>query len=249
MEHYITTCLPSMAPIHLIYFHFQGNQMKQQDNQDEEFMDETRDEETPSRLQGSRGHRLLRPPELQEANYYMRRAFTTLYNVLSKRKEDDDCDIFAKLVASKLRKIPETEREDIMYEIHRIVHNRTHRSDTIVAGARPSPSLTYSRAGSTQGSSSTPSPPAQSGTLNIPVPPQYFYTTPSLPFALQNRPCSSLSSFSSPEHQPIINHPRPNPFLPEPGIITSAGTATHTCSLLPSSLPSSNAFNRNNKQL
>lgn len=46
-------------------------------------------------------------------------AFSTLSNVLNKSqlRDEDECDLFGKLVAKRLRKRPETEREKLMYKI------------------------------------------------------------------------------------------------------------------------------------
>jgi hypothetical protein len=34
-----------------------------------------------------------------------------------RKKDADECDLYGKLIAKKLRKIPESEREQLMYEI------------------------------------------------------------------------------------------------------------------------------------
>jgi hypothetical protein len=45
----------------------------------------------------------------------MDQAFAILQDM--RRKEDDECDLYGKLIAKKLRRIPESEREQLMYEI------------------------------------------------------------------------------------------------------------------------------------
>jgi hypothetical protein len=34
-----------------------------------------------------------------------------------RKKDDDECDLYGKLIAKRLRRIPESEREQLMYEI------------------------------------------------------------------------------------------------------------------------------------
>ncbi|VVD04532.1 unnamed protein product, partial [Leptidea sinapis] len=55
------------------------------------------------------------PPELSEASKEVANAFGTLNRVLDNKtaRHDDDCDLYAKLLATKLRKFPEYEREEI----------------------------------------------------------------------------------------------------------------------------------------
>lgn len=52
----------------------------------------------------------------------MKEAFNTLSSVLSKRSLDavdkeDECDLYGKLLSKKLKRLPEGEREEVMYEI------------------------------------------------------------------------------------------------------------------------------------
>lgn len=64
------------------------------------------------------------------AEQQMATAFGQLTNVLGQRqshtaiKEDDDCDLYAKLLATKLRELSKDERKLIMYEIDGIFVNR-----------------------------------------------------------------------------------------------------------------------------
>ncbi|KAJ0171398.1 hypothetical protein K1T71_012948 [Dendrolimus kikuchii] len=67
--------------------------------------------------------RAKHPPELQEANKQMSAAFNTLNNILQNKKnredkEDDDTDLFCKLLAKQLKDFPKNDKEEIMYEIH-----------------------------------------------------------------------------------------------------------------------------------
>lgn len=60
------------------------------------------------------------PPELQEAGNKMKEAFNLLKIVISKRtsdKDDDEYDLFGKMLTKKIRKLSEHEREIFMYEI------------------------------------------------------------------------------------------------------------------------------------
>ncbi|CAG4958057.1 unnamed protein product [Parnassius apollo] len=66
--------------------------------------------------------RAKNPPELQEASKQMSAAFNTLNSVLQTKKntadkENDDADLFCKLLAKQLKDFPKDEREEIMYEI------------------------------------------------------------------------------------------------------------------------------------
>jgi hypothetical protein len=46
----------------------------------------------------------------------MDQAFATLQNM--RKKDDDECDLFGKIIAKIWKKIPESEREELMYEIY-----------------------------------------------------------------------------------------------------------------------------------
>ncbi|XP_048006247.1 uncharacterized protein LOC125241694 [Leguminivora glycinivorella] len=73
------------------------------------------------------------PLELSEANREMKNAFNTLNKALEKntRHEEDDCDLYGKLLAAKLRKFPDNEREDIMLEIDSMVMKRRRNIQTV----------------------------------------------------------------------------------------------------------------------
>ncbi|XP_047022793.1 uncharacterized protein LOC124632150 [Helicoverpa zea] len=112
------------------------------------------------------------------AEQQMATAFGQLTNILGQRqshtaiKEDDECDLYAKLLATKLRELSKDERKLVMYEIDGIFVNRIQcrlpRRET------PSPlySNPYSR------------PPSVS--------------TSCRPQAKRSRPSSTLSSYSEP---------------------------------------------------
>lgn len=57
----------------------------------------------------------------------MNNALNMLSHVITQQKplqEEDDCDLFAKMLAKKLRKLPEHERESLMYQMHGMLVNR-----------------------------------------------------------------------------------------------------------------------------
>ncbi|XP_072948155.1 uncharacterized protein [Epargyreus clarus] len=52
------------------------------------------------------------------------------YNELNAQEEDEDeCDLYGRLVAKKLRQFSETERHEIMYEFDGVLLNRRHNYD------------------------------------------------------------------------------------------------------------------------
>lgn len=58
------------------------------------------------------------PVELQEAGKHMKDAMTTLNKVLQKQEvPEDDCDRYGKILANKLRKLPDLKRMQLMWEI------------------------------------------------------------------------------------------------------------------------------------
>ncbi|GBP28981.1 hypothetical protein EVAR_83881_1 [Eumeta japonica] len=61
------------------------------------------------------------PPELQEASNEMKRAFSSLNSVLSSKQQkidsEDDCDLYGKLLAKRLRQFTDLEKQELMYEI------------------------------------------------------------------------------------------------------------------------------------
>ncbi|KAJ8930397.1 hypothetical protein NQ314_016792 [Rhamnusium bicolor] len=100
--------------------------------------------------------RARNPPELQEASKHMTTAFTTLNNLLQttknqnedNNKNEDECDLFCKLMAKKLREYSKAEQEDIMYEIHGLMINKRRCRDrniqpTSTSFNRPTSSLSF----------------------------------------------------------------------------------------------------------
>lgn len=74
--------------------------------------------------QRSSSHRST--PEVQEQWNPIKGGLIVENNVSSKRAntDEDDCDLFAKILAKKLRKLPEHERLLLMYEIDGMFINR-----------------------------------------------------------------------------------------------------------------------------
>lgn len=80
---------------------------------------------TPSTSSQQTLRRRKIPPELREAENQMKEAFTMLKNVASKNddEKEDECDLYGKILAKKLRKLPEFEREFLMHDIDGMVLN------------------------------------------------------------------------------------------------------------------------------
>ncbi|KAF9417730.1 hypothetical protein HW555_005237 [Spodoptera exigua] len=80
---------------------------------------------TPAFTQKSR-----RRPVLEQPEQRMAAAFEQLTNILSRRSErppppeEDECDLYSRLLAKKLRGLPKDERQIIMYEIDGLFINR-----------------------------------------------------------------------------------------------------------------------------
>ncbi|KAG8181760.1 hypothetical protein JTE90_018068 [Oedothorax gibbosus] len=71
--------------------------------------------------------------EMKEAKSQMNATFATLNDVLSKRKEPDDCDLYGQLLASKLRQYTMRERHIIMHEIDSLLLNKPPPTTTTFA--------------------------------------------------------------------------------------------------------------------
>jgi len=59
----------------------------------------------------------------------MKREFSTLENCIKNRKEEDEYDCYAKILATKIRRLPENEREIFMYEVDGLYINFLRRSN------------------------------------------------------------------------------------------------------------------------
>lgn len=72
----------------------------------------------------------------------MKKAFSTLESCINNRKEEDECDLYAKIFAKKLRKLPECEREIFMYEIDGMFINRLRHCNNQSLTSCTNPSFT-----------------------------------------------------------------------------------------------------------
>ncbi|XP_022113224.2 uncharacterized protein LOC110991862 isoform X2 [Pieris rapae] len=102
------------------------------------------------------------------AEQQMASAFSQLTNALSHRssevvKEDDECDLYAKLLAKKIRELPKDDRRLLMYEIDGLCIRRINRRSF----SRDTPSPNYFE------------PYARSYTANRPSSAQTSYSEPS----------------------------------------------------------------------
>lgn len=103
-----------------------------------------------------------RRPASETAEKQMAGAFGQLTNVLGQRQnenipahKDDDCDLYAKLLAIKLREMSTDERKIMMYQIDGLFINRISQKSN--ERHTPYPQY-YSRSSSMAGAYSTPSP-------------------------------------------------------------------------------------------
>ncbi|CAG5000251.1 unnamed protein product [Parnassius apollo] len=103
-----------------------------------------------------------RRPASETAEKQMAVAFGQLTNVLGQRQnenipahKDDDCDLYAKLLAIKLRELSTDERKIMMYQIDGLFINRISQKSN--ERHTPYPQY-YSRPSSMAGAYSTPSP-------------------------------------------------------------------------------------------
>lgn len=82
---------------------------------------------TPSRLTPTIRRRGT-PPKLQEAGNQMKEAyFSLLRNVITNRnseKEDDEYDLFGKMMVKRIRKLPEHGREEFMHKVESLYFNK-----------------------------------------------------------------------------------------------------------------------------
>lgn len=168
---------------------------------------------TPSRPSTSTNKR--RRPVTETAEKQMATAFEQLTNDIRQRRsecrpvhEDDDCDLYAKLLAIKLRELPNDERKLIMYQIDGLFISRINQKS--YASHTPSPQY-YSRPSSmaTAYAQNTPSPQFQ----DIPSRPTSVYSEP-IPNTQRFIP-STQTSHSEPFSNIIIEH-RSHPIAPSP---------------------------------
>lgn len=97
------------------------------------------------------------PPDFLEADGTVREALSSLKTTLDSKRsqEDDDCDLYGKNLAKKLRRLPVDERLQLMYDIDGIFMHRRQLlkqpqtsencSTTYVPSPSQSPQSTYSQ--------------------------------------------------------------------------------------------------------
>ncbi|CAH1975903.1 unnamed protein product [Acanthoscelides obtectus] len=89
---------------------------------------------TPLPISQQRYRRRQVPTELLQAESEMKEAFSWVKNVVSRNDEkEDECDLYGRMLAKKLRKIPEFQREYLMHDINEMVLRAMHPSHGSVA--------------------------------------------------------------------------------------------------------------------
>ncbi|XP_063384406.1 uncharacterized protein LOC134670527 [Cydia fagiglandana] len=168
---------------------------------------------------------LSRPPTIQAVTNKRRRpcsetaekqmavAFGQLTNVLGQKQnenipayKDDDCDLYAKLLAIKLRELPSDERKILMYQIDGLFINRINQKSN--ERHTPYPQY-YSR------------PSSMAGAYSRHTPSQLFPNRPASVNSVNSEPIhNNLSFFPSPTSE--TSHSAPN--------ITASSTSTASSS-------------------
>uniref|UniRef100_A0A6P7FBF9 Uncharacterized protein LOC114328305 n=1 Tax=Diabrotica virgifera virgifera TaxID=50390 RepID=A0A6P7FBF9_DIAVI len=84
------------------------------------------------------------PPELAEASREMTTAFSTLNKALSNKSaaQEDECDLYCKLLAKRLKNFSENEQEEIMFEVDQLIRNKRINKQ-IASNNRPGTSQSY----------------------------------------------------------------------------------------------------------
>ncbi|XP_028173206.1 uncharacterized protein LOC114362137 [Ostrinia furnacalis] len=173
--------------------------------------------------------RSVKPPELEKADKKMSKAFNTLNQAIlnkdQQNKKEDDCDLYGRLLASKLRKYSDNERQEIMYEIDGLLLKRRRNCSPQYVSS-PSQIIISKRPSSSATSYSCPSPssswinrPSSSSNHYItspiqspsPIPPAQ---TPS-PFPLTELPNASYTQEVVYQSPNIIHTPVPTIHIPE----------------------------------
>lgn len=100
---------------------------------------------------------------LDDAQKKINESFDTLNYVLKRKKEDEDeCDVYAKLLAKKLRKYPERMRDQLMYKIDGFLLDNPYPDE------QPSSAYSYySSTSSPHYQNSTPSPASDVSHVNM----------------------------------------------------------------------------------
>lgn len=88
----------------------------------------------------------------------MKNAFSTLNTVLSNQKNDDDCDLYGKLLASKMRQFNDLDKQELMYEIDGLILKKLRTMSGVPNVSTPSVFL---------GTTNNPVVTRSSNTLNL----------------------------------------------------------------------------------
>lgn len=85
------------------------------------------------------------PPELQEAGSLLKQAISSLDVALAKKDvPEDECDLYGKILAVKLKKLPELQRLQFMHEIDGMFLRYQPNLQTSTNSYMPSPASYYS---------------------------------------------------------------------------------------------------------
>ncbi|KAL4715291.1 hypothetical protein ACJJTC_010861, partial [Scirpophaga incertulas] len=125
------------------------------------------------------------PPELKKATEQMQDALKTMNTVLNKsaQKEDNMCDIYGKLIASKLKKyFSDIEQHEVMFELHELLTKKIRNSLKLRS---TSPLSAMSSTGSFDSTS-----PVE---MHRPSSSQTFYVLPDSPVQIPKQTFSSQS--------------------------------------------------------
>ncbi|CAG9787176.1 unnamed protein product [Diatraea saccharalis] len=183
--------------------------------------------------------RSVKPPELEKADKEMSKAFNTLNQAIlnkgQQNKIEDDCDLYGRLLANKLRKYSDNERQEIMYDIDGLLLKRRRNCSPQYVSS-PSQIIISKRPSSSATSYSCPSPsslwinspPSSSTSSNysqyksqIPSPQTYIITSPIPPTQTPSPPphtelpiasCTQKEIYQSPNR---IHTPGPTIHIPE----------------------------------
>lgn len=82
-------------------------------------------------------HHSSSPPALQDAYKHMKDALETFNSVVYNKQSDisqhdddeDECELYGKLIVKKLRKFPDHVREELMYEIDGLILKKGRQMD------------------------------------------------------------------------------------------------------------------------
>lgn len=159
----------------------------------------------------------------------MSNAFSTLNQVL--RKEDDPCELYGKLLATKLRKYTELEREEIMLDIDNMLLNRRQKAQMIRTNSyviRPPSSQNSYR--SEWLCSPPPHPSHQNRPFSAHPPPSTYVPNQLLPQRVQiisNEVLAPAQIYTS-QSSPNPTHPPSQEQLESPIIISIPEVSQHT---------------------